>query len=367
MSTLSRRLLGWLEQRLNLTEIFSFISTFGLAYGDIDTRKPLREAVDEAFKKPLPAYAQWPQVLGLLTLVLFLFQMATGVLLAFYYQPAPATAYDSVRTIVQEATLGWYIHQMHYWGSNILIGLLMLRMLRLFLHGVYRAPRELIWVLGGLLVGLSVYAGLSGALLPWDQQAYWSSIRSLEVLAELPFFGWLANFLVGSLEVQGLTLTRFYILHVICLPLAMFVLFYLHFAAVRRVGLSRSKVSDQPRPLYPDHLADLCTLLFLIFGAILSLAVLAPATVQSEADPFSSPAGIHPPWYLLPAYGLIEVLPPGVGGGLISAALLVFLALPFLDRNPGQSPSRRPLALLLLAALLVALGWLGYTGYALRG
>src|SRR3990172_5272622 len=113
MSTLSRRLLDWLEQRLNLTEIFSFISTFGLAYGDIDTRKPLGEAMDEAFRKPLPAYAQWPQVLGLLTLVLFLSQMATGVLLAFYYQPAPATAYDSVLTIVQETTLGWYIHQMH--------------------------------------------------------------------------------------------------------------------------------------------------------------------------------------------------------------------------------------------------------------
>lgn len=367
MSTLSRRLLAWLEQRLNLTEIFSFITTFGLAYGDIDTRKPLKEAVDEALKKPLPAYAQWPQVLGLLTFGLFLFQMVTGVLLAFYYQPAPATAYGSVQTILQEATFGWYIHQMHYWGSNILIALLMLRMIRLFLHGVYRAPRELIWVLGGLLMGLSVYAGLSGALLPWDQQAYWSSIRSLEVLAEMPFFGWVANLLVGGLEVQGLTLTRFYILHVILLPLSMFVLFYLHFAAVRRVGLSRSKVADQPRALYPDHLVDLLTLFFLIFGAILTLAVLAPAIVQREADPFSSPAGIHPPWYLLSAYGLIEVLPSGLGGGLISAALLAFLALPFLDRNPGQSPARRLLAWGLLLVLLVALAWLGYTGYALRG
>ncbi len=367
MSIPKSRWWDWLEQRLNLTEIFSFISTFGLAYSEVDTRKPLGEAVDEAFRKPLPAYAQWPQVLGLLTFVFFLFQMTTGVLLAFYYQPAPATAYDSVLTIVQEATLGWYIHQMHYWGSNILIGLLMLRMVRLFLHGVYRAPRELIWVLGGLLVFLSVYAGLSGSLLPWDQQAYWSSIRSLEVLAELPFFGWLANFLVGGLEVQGLTLTRFYILHVICLPLAMFVVFYLHFAAVRRVGLSRSTAAAQPRPLYPDHLADLATMLFLIFGVILTLAVLAPAAVQVEADPFSSPPGIHPPWYLLPAYGLIETLPAGLGGGLISAGLLCFLALPFLDRNPGQSPGRRPLGLLLLTALLVALAWFGYTGYALRG
>ena len=367
MSTPKSRLLAWFEQRLNLTEIFSFISTFGLAYGDIDTRKPLNEAMDEAFKKPLPAYAQWPQVLGLLTLVLFLFQMVTGVLLAFYYQPAPAMAYSSVLTIIQEATLGWYIHQMHYWGSNVLIALLLLRMVRLFLHGVYRAPRELIWMLGGLLVGLSVYAGLSGALLPWDQHAYWSSIRSLEVLAELPFFGSLANFLVGGLEVQGLTLTRFYILHVICLPLSMFVLFYLHFAAVRRVGLSRSAAPRQPRPLYPDHLADLLTLLFLIFGAILTLAVLVPAAVQGEADPFSSPPGIHPPWYLLPAYGLIELLPSGLGGGMISAAILGFLILPFLDRNPGQSPARRPLALCLLALFFLAMGWLGYTGYTLRG
>jgi ubiquinol-cytochrome c reductase cytochrome b subunit len=359
--------LGWLEERLNLTEIFSFLSTFGLAYGDIDTRKPLGEAMDEAFRKPLPAYAQWPQVLGLLTFGLFLFQAGTGVLLAFYYQPSPTTAYGSVLTILQEAPLGWYIHQMHHWGSNILIGILMLRMVRFFLHGVYRTPRELVWVLGGLLVFLSVYAGLSGSLLPWDQQAYWSSIRSLEVLAELPFFGWLAEFLVGGLEVQGLTLIRFYTLHVVCLPVAMLVLFYLHFAAVRRVGLSRSKAAAQPRPLYPDHLADLATLFFLIFGVILALAILAPAAVERQADPFVSPAGIHPPWYLLPAFGLIEVLPSGAGGGLISAALLAFLALPFVDRNPGQSPARRPLALLLLAASLAALVWLGYAGYSLRG
>ena len=368
MST-SRRVLRWLEARINLTEIFSFITTFGLAYGDIDTRKQLDEAVEEAFKKPLPVYAQWPHVLGILAFLLFLFQVATGILLLFYYQPAPQSAYDSVLLIIRDTSLGWYIHQMHYWGSSVLLALLIFRMARFFLHGTYKAPRELIWICGTILFLIASHEALTGNLLPWDQQAYWSVTRSLEIIRSMPVFGHVMSFLVGGLDIGNAALTRFYVLHVVALPLLMLVFFYLHFATVRRIGLSplaEGRLSD-PKPLFPDHLLNLLTILLLLFGVILTLSVLAPAVFHGPADPFTSPAGVRPPWYLLPAYGLIETLPAGVGGTLLLLGLLVFLGVPFLDRTPDKPARRRPVALLFFVATCLALLLLGYIGYTLRG
>jgi quinol-cytochrome oxidoreductase complex cytochrome b subunit len=369
MSLFRRRLLEWFQERLNLTEIFSFITTFGLAYGDIDTRKPLAEAIKDAFKKPLPAYAQWPYVLGILSFVLFLFQVGTGMLLAFYYQPVPEDAYASVLLVIRDLPLGWYIHQMHHWGSHILLALLALRLARFFVHGTYKAPRELLWIFGVVLLFLAVHAALTGSLLPWDQKAYWSTTRSLEIIRDLPLLGPLFSFFMGQLEVQSNTLTRFYILHAILIPLFTFAFFYLHFATVRRIGLSplaEGRPLD-PKPLFPDHLLNLLVILLLLFGAILTLAVLAPAVFEEQADPFSSPQGVHPPWYFLPAYGLRELLPPWMAGIILLLALVAFVLVPFLDRTPDRPLSRRPLALLFFAATCLALVLLGYLGYTLRG
>ena len=370
MSTSRRKWLDWLEERINLTEIFSFITIFGLAYGDVDTRKPFREVLEEATQKPLPVYTQWPYVLGILAFLLFLFQVVTGLLLAFYYQPTPDAAYSSVLLIIRDIPLGWYVHQMHYWGSNVLLFFLGLRVVRFFLHGTYKAPRELLWIFGAALLLLTFQAALTGTLLPWDQQAFWATTRSLEIIKELPLLGSLLGFLVGQMEVHSSTLTRFYILHVVILPLFIFVLFYLHFATIRRIGLSplAEERTSNPKPLFPDHLLNLLTIMLLIFGVILTLAILLPAVFQQQADPLVSPAGIRPPWYLLPAYGLMELLPyRWMGGGLLLLSIVVFVAIPFLDRTPDKPVSRRPLALLFLVATCLALGLLGYLGYSLRG
>jgi len=369
MSISKRRIFGWLQARINLTEIFSFITTFGLAYGDIDTRKPFDEAVEDAFTKPLPVYAQWPYVLGIIAFVLFLFQAVTGILLAFYYQPASETAYDSVLFIIRDTYLGWYIHQMHYWGGNILLALLIFRVMRFFLHGTYKAPRELLWIFGVVLMFLAGHATQTGTLLPWDQKSYWSTIRSLEILKELPLLGPLFGFLIGGLDIHSITLTRFYLFHVILIPLVMFVFFYLHFATIRRIGLSPLAEERRldPKPLFPDHLLNLLTILLLLFGVILTLAVLVPTHFLGKADPFTTPADIHPPWHLLPAYGLTELLPTGVGGAIALLALIALLAVPFLDRTPDKPVRRRPLALLFFVGACIALTLLGYLGYTLRG
>ncbi len=227
----------------------------------------------------------------------------------------------------------------------------------------------MLWVFGVVLLLLTFNASMTGTLLPWDQQAYWSTTRILEIYEEFPLLGSVFGFFVGQLDVHANTLTRFYILHAFFIPLLLFVFFYLHFATIRRIGLSPLAAghTDDPKPLFPHHLLNLLTILLLLSGTILTLAILAPAVFQNRADPFTSPPGILPPWYLLPAYGLVEILPNGMGGILLLLALLTFLGVPFLDRTPDKPATQRPLALIFFAIVCATIGLLGYLGYTMRG
>lgn len=369
MSTSRRRLIHWLEKRLNLTEIFSFVSTFGLAYGEIDTQRPVEDAVEDAFTRPHPVYVRWPYILGILAFLLFLFQVVTGSFLAFYYQPTTESAYESVLVIMRDTSLGWYFHQMHHWGSHILVGLLILRLCRFFLHGAYKKPRELLWVFAVLLFLLSMHGALTGSLLPWDQNAYWSVTLALEALGEVPILGPLYGALAGGIEIHNFTITRFYVLHVLAIPLATFVLFYLQFATIRRIGLS-TVAEGRPspmRPLFPDHILNLVTVVLLLFGCILALAVFAPAVFHAEADPFTSPVGAMPPWYIAPGYALGDLLPRQVAGIVILIFSVLGFAVPFLDRSGDRRLSRKPVILSIFLLGWLLLLWLTYTGYAATG
>lgn len=364
MST-SRSVIGWLETRLNLTEIFSFFTTFGLSYGEIDLNKPLAEASREAFTRELPTYTRGPYILGVLTFLLFIFQGVTGLLLAFYYQPSPTAAYESTLLIIRDANFGWYINQMHYWGSNTLIALLAIRLVRFFIHGVYKKPRELFWVFGVTLFLLATQQALTGSLLPWDQRSYWSVTRGLEVMATLPIIGSILSFLVGGTELLAGTLLRFYVLHVIFIPLAMVFFFYLHFATVRKVGLSPlpGEKQAEAKPLYPDHLFQLVILSLLLFGAILTLGTLFPAPFSGKADAFTSPPATRPPWFLLPAYALIELLPRTVAGVVLLLVVLGLVALPFIERTPYRELKKRPIFTAVAVGFCLLILVLTFIGY----
>jgi len=363
--SLSRKITAWFEERLNLTEIFSFVTTFGISHGDIDLSKPVVEAAREAFARRLPAYARWPYVLGVLTFLLFVLQVITGLLLAFYYQPSPGTAYESTLMIIRDANFGWYIHQMHYWGSNVFIALLAVRLVRFFVHEVYKKPRELFWIFGAILLLLSTQAALTGTLLPWDQHAYWSVTRGREVIERLPIIGSILRLLVGDSDISSAVLIRFYVLHVLFIPLLLVLFFYLHFATVRRVGLSPlpGEKRTEARPLYPDHIFQLIILVLLLFGIILTLGAIFPAPFWAKADPFVSPTGIRPPWYLLPAYGLIELLPHWSGGAILLLVVLGLLLLPLIERAPYERLRKRPIltwSAVGFCLLLIVFGYIGY-------
>ena len=362
------RCIDWFEQRLNLSEIFSFWTTFGILYAPLDANRPVREVVREALLRPLPSYQRWPHVFGILTFVTFLLEVITGWLLAFYFQPTTDAAYESTRLIIRDTAFGWYIHQMHYWGGHLLAVLLLLRLVRFFWHRVYKFPHELTWIFGVILFLLAVQACFTGKLLPWNQNGYWGTIRGLELFERIPLFGPAMEYFVGGFKLEASLILRFYLLHVIFLPLLMFSFFYLHFASVRRVGLSAvPALEEKSAPIYPRHLMNLLIILLTLLGGLLSLAILLPATFAAKADPFQTPPGISISWYLLPLYGLFELAPWWLASWGTFLATWMIVLFPFIDPETEQTPQRRRTVVWLACLAGLVLLILSYYGYSRRG
>lgn len=372
MSQRARRLLDWFSARLNLSEVFSLLSSYGLFYTDLDTRKPLSEALDEALDKPVPSYSRWPRVLGLIVLVLLAVEILTGGLLALYYLPTPQSAHASVATILRDVDFGGLVHQTHFWGAQMLIAVLVLRLIRFFVQSVYRRPRELVWVFGALLLLVTLQSDLTGRLLPWTTSSYWSTVRAIEVLATIPVAGNAMLFFIGSTGsfLSEVALIRGYVLHIAVLPLLAVALIYFHFSTVRRVGLTGEQdTDDRPgRKALRAHFASLAIIFVLLLGVLITLAVLIPEPFEGKADPFSTPPGVDPPWYLLAPFGLLEmtagVVPRGVVGSAILVAIIGVLLLPFLRRAHSEAAERRPLAWAVAAIVLII--WAVLTAYGVR-
>jgi quinol-cytochrome oxidoreductase complex cytochrome b subunit len=197
------------------------------------------------FRK-VPSDVNWFQTLGSATLTAFLVQLGTGVILAMYYKPHPDEAYESIRYITHDLTLGWLVRGMHRWGASVFIILLFLHMGRVFLFGAYKYPRELNWIVGVLILPLALLMGFTGYLLPWDQTAYWATVVGINLNGTGPIVGpFLAQFLRGGDEIGADTLTIFYAMHMLLLPGALIALIVLHLYLVVRLGVSSPPWSDE--------------------------------------------------------------------------------------------------------------------------
>jgi quinol-cytochrome oxidoreductase complex cytochrome b subunit len=361
-------LLDWLEARFQLTETFSFLTSLGIFPLELDNRLPLREALAEASKQPMRSYMRFPRVLGLLAAQLLFFLGLTGVMLAFYYRPTAGEAHQSVTTIVRDVNFGWLVHQSHLWAGRALVVILLLRLVRFFFEGLYKAPREGIWMIAGLGFAVACFADLTGRLLTWDTSGYWSTVRGVETLQGIPIVGPAFVFLIGGTSFDSLALTRSYVLHAALLPLALLLLFHFNLVGVRRVGLSALPgEAGARRGSYRVYAHDLVLLSVLVFGAVITLATLWPQPFGAEVDPFTTPPGTRPPWYLLAAHALLEsmpaVVPPLLRGTILLAGLLLVLLLPFLDRSPWRPARERRWSVaagVAVLALLLYLSWQGY-------
>jgi quinol-cytochrome oxidoreductase complex cytochrome b subunit len=215
---LSRRAIDWIEDRYQIAE-------------------PLQKIL----KKPVPKYAlHWWYCLGGITAFLFVVQGITGILLAFYYKPTPEAAYASIQYIENQVYFGSAIRAIHHWCANGMIVMCVAHMLRVFIMGAYKRPRELNWVSGVLLLVFTLVFGFTGYLLPWDQRAFWATTVGSEIAGAIPAIGNLALvYLRVGWNVTGETLSRFYGLHVIVVPLATVAFMGAHFLMVRRQGIAK--------------------------------------------------------------------------------------------------------------------------------
>jgi menaquinol-cytochrome c reductase cytochrome b subunit len=205
----------------------------------LEERSGLVGAVRYFLFRKVPAETNWFHTLGSATLTAFIVQLITGVILAMYYKPTPAEAYESIQMITNDLTLGWLVRGMHRWGASVFIILLFLHMGRVFLFGAYKYPRELNWLIGVFLLVLALLEGLTGYLLPWDQTSYWATVVAININATAPIAGpFIADLLRGGAEIGEDTLARFYSIHMLLVPGALIALITLHLWLVIRNGVT---------------------------------------------------------------------------------------------------------------------------------
>lgn len=352
-----RRLWDWFDERLHLA--------------------PVWEALLANLRKPSPPHVNWLFTMGSALLLLLGVQLLTGVLLMVYYKASGREAFASIEAIMYEVPLGGLIRSAHNWGSHLIVIMALLHMFRVFFYGGFKKPRELTWILGVGLLAVILGFGFTGYLLPWDQVAYWGTVVATEAPASIPVIGpFTREFMIGGDEVADATLGRFYVVHVFLLPLALMGMVGGHLFLIRYQGISSLRRTDEPEPtpeqtladggepFFPHHFLKDSATMYVALGVLVTLALLYPAHIGTPADPLSTPAGIKPEWYFLPAYQLLKYVPEVVGVNMPPLLLLVLALLPLaIDTSPERHPGRRPRVVagwIVTSAVIAGLGVLGH-------
>ncbi len=349
----TRRLVAWLEQRTGLVG-------------------PVRAFLNY----PVPKYVadNYLYTLGGLSFITLTLQIVTGVLLAFYYDPSPEGAYDSVDYITYQLPYGWLIRGIHHYGASALVILVGAHMLRTYFFSAYKFKRELSWLSGVLLLFVTLGFGFTGYLLPWDQKGYWATKVGTEIAGSAPVVGELIlNFARGGEFLGQATLTRFYAIHVLLLPATVALAVIAHVYLLRYHGMAppitaRGKqLANKFVPFFPFWVTKDAVLGLALLGLLIYLSYTQRAPLEFPADPTSSNYTPRPEWYFLFLFQMLKyfpgpwevvatvVIPIVVVGGLI--------LLPFIDRSEERRPWRKPVTTTL--GILGILGFIALTLLAL--
>lgn len=204
----------------------------------LDERFAWRQAWQAIFLRKIP-HVNWLYTLGSATLFVAILQVVTGILLTLYYVPTPDHAYDSVMYITTQLPAGWLIRGLHHWGASAMVVLTALHLLRVFIYGAYKYPREATWLTGVGLLLVVVGFGFTGYLLPWDQKAYWATTVGTRIAGVAPVVGpWILKIARGGTDLSAVTLARFFGTHVWVLPGALLTLLAVHLYLVIHIGIS---------------------------------------------------------------------------------------------------------------------------------
>jgi quinol-cytochrome oxidoreductase complex cytochrome b subunit len=358
--------------------------------------------------------------LGFIAMVLFLILLVTGVYLMFVYTPSVSSAYGDMQQLKTGVGFGQLIRNIHRWAAHLMVLVVGLHLIRVFYAGAYKKPREFNWVIGVMLLLLTLAFSFTGYLLPWDQLAYWAVTVGTGLVHYIPFAGGkIQSLLIGGPQVGQNTLLRFYALHVAVLPMFLVLMLTVHIWRVRKDGFAvqrasvgtfseeaterpeaapaaqamakaapelyggrvrllgvvdRESITEEARPVddtvftWPHLLVRHVVVALGTSALVLGLAVTFSAPLRGLANPNVTPEPAKAPWYFAGLQELLSRFDPLVAGILIpGGAVLIFLLLPYIDRNPDTRASHRKVAILLFTVLLAIAVVLTVIGTFFRG
>ena len=295
--------------------------------------------------------------LGGISFYLFLVLLITGILLMFYYRPASSLAYQDMKDLTFAVTLGRLLRNMHRWGAHLMVVVVILHMVRVFLTGAYKPPREYNWVVGVILLVMTLFLSYTGYLLPWDQLALWAVTVGAQMAANSPLLGNEGPFrlpfittsndarfgLIGGTVIGDATLIRFYVLHCIAVPFLFTIFLSVHLWRVRKDGFSKQtgeKVDVWPHLVSREFLAAILVTVILF---VWSLVMEAPLEAQADLNVTPNPS--KAPWYFLGLQELLVYFDPWIAGVVLPTLIIIgLMAIPYVDTNPkgvGTWPAMR--------------------------
>jgi ubiquinol-cytochrome c reductase cytochrome b subunit len=357
------------------------------AYQWLESRLGLIEPLSKAAAHPTPSNnASWLYVFGSAATVLLLMQVVTGILLALVYSPSASEAWGSLQVLNHNVALGWYLRALHGWGSDFMVAIVLIHMVQVFLFGAYKFPRELTWIIGVLLLLLTLGMAFTGQVLRFDQDAYWGLGIGASILSRVPFIGApLVHLMLGGPIIGGATLSRFFALHVFVVPGLLLAGVGVHVWMVLFHG-----VSDWPMPgrlvsksTYVREYHELTQKTGMpfvpdaawkdaVFAAAIMFSVMAcafffgPFGPSGPPDPTIIQTAPRPDVAFLWIYAVLAFLPPSIETPvmLVVPVLVIagMLVLPLFASEGERHWTRRPVAVLTVSVIAVTLGIFTHLG-----
>jgi len=330
----------------------------------------------------------WFYVFGSATLLCFMIQIATGIMLAMVYVPSAAEAYTTLEYLTFHQYLGWFLRGVHYWGSNFMVGIMLLHMTQVFLFGAYKYPREITWITGIVLMVLTLGLAFTGQVMRFDEDAYWGLGIGVAIMGRVPFLGeQLVNMMLGGPIIGSDTLSRFFALHVFVLPGGILALVSIHLRMVLTKGINEypqpgmlvrretydkeyaAIIKKEGVPFFPKAISkDLVASAVVIIGIVACACFFGPKGPLGPPDPLQIDTLPRPDFFFLWIFAIAALMPDWMEtvvllGGPVIIGIILF-ALPFFNGTGEKSWRRRPIAVMTVILTYVSLGLLTYLGHS---
>jgi len=352
----------------------------------INYRLPIINTFERHLSKhPVPKKVNFWYLFGALASIVLILQIVTGIWLMMPYSNTEEGAFASIEYIMRDVDYGWIIRYMHTTGASMFFAIVYLHMFRGLLYGSYKRPKELVWIFGCTIYLVMMAEGFLGYVLPYGQMSYWGAQVIISLFGAIPYIGESLEIWVrGDYYISGITISRFFALHVVALPLILIALVFLHLVALHEVGAGNPEgvdieeyIDDDGVPLdsvpfFPYKVLSampaigvfglvFCVIMFFFpegGGYFLELANF------EEANPLVTPEHIAPVWYYSPFYTMLRAVPDPLGGLIVmAAAVAILFIVPWLDRSNVASIRYKgilsKIAIVLFTVSFVTLGYLG--------